>query len=133
MPGTSDDPDNLCVGDRLVYTCTSTDGILSWDIGGMNVGTFVGSSSTVGDTRRPAALPGVVAMFTAEDINGVVITSTLTIPSAGIVVANGSNIICTGFVGNTNSTVLHIIGEWFVTVLLDDLAPDTMYMTISKS
>ena len=120
MSGTSDDPDNPCSGDRLVYTCTSTDGCLAWRIGGTTVGAYIGFADTVGDPRTPAALPGVVANLTAKD--GLVLTSTLTIPAAGSVVANESNIACGDFGGNTNSTVLHIIGEnMFVTFLLGDL------------
>ena len=93
-----------------MYTCTSTDGVLSWDIGGTNVGAYIGSVNTVGDTRTPAALPGVVANLTAKD--GMVLTSTLTIPAAGSVVANESNIICADLEANINSTVLRIIGEY---------------------
>ena len=111
VSGTSEDPDNPCSGDRLVYTCTSTDGVLAWRIGGTTVGAYIGSIDNVGQTLDTAALPGVVANFTTE--NGTILTSTLTIPPAGSVVANESNIVCTNFAGNVNSTVLRIIGEYF--------------------
>ena len=75
------------------------------------MGTYTFSTDDVGDRRTPATLPGVEATLSAED--GLMLTSTLTIPPAGSVVANESNIVCTNFAGNVNSTVLRVIGEYF--------------------
>ena len=108
--GTSTHPDNPCPGDRVVYTCTTTDGALAWSVGGTTVGTYLFSADDVGATRNDATLPGVIANLTAED--GRMLTSTLTIPPAGSVVANETNTSCADFAGISNSTVLHIIGDY---------------------
>ena len=104
--GISDDPNDVCLQDRLVYTCT-VPSVLIWSVGTVQIGTFT-RTSDVGDTHNDPRFPGVVANLTDND--GTMVTSTLTIPSAGSV-TNGSMIICQDGVGDTNSTVLRHRGE----------------------
>ena len=94
----------------MVYTCTTTDGALVWSVGGTDVGPYVFTNDDVGETREIPALPGVIANLTAKD--GMILTSTLTIPPAGSVATNETSTFCADFAGNTNSTVLHIIGDY---------------------
>ena len=107
--GISDDPNSVCLQDRLVYTCTGPI-VLSWTVGGIQIGSYVSgqASAVVGATRTNGALPGVEANLT--DVNGTTLTSTLTIPSAGSV-TNGSVILCEGLSGDSDSTVLRHRGE----------------------
>ena len=104
--GISGDPNNVCLQDRLVYTCTVPT-VLTWTVGTTQIGAYV-SSTVVGVTRTNSALPGVVANLT--EVNGIALTSTLTIPSAGSV-PNGSVILCEGLSLDSNSTVLHYRGK----------------------
>ena len=104
--GISDDPNDVCLQDRLVYTCT-VPVVLIWSIDGTQIGTYV-SGDDVGTPRSNLAFPGVEANLT--DVNGTFFTSTLTISSAGDVM-NGSIILCRGSVGDTNSTMLRHRGE----------------------
>ena len=106
MFGISGDPTNVCLQDRLVYTCTGPI-VLHWTVGTTQIGAYV-SGSVVGVIRTNSALPGVVANLT--EVNSTALTSTLTIPSAGSV-PNGSVIRCEGLSGNSNSTVLRHRGN----------------------
>ena len=105
--GTSADPNNPCLEDRLVYTCT-TSSVLTWTVGTTIVGAYISGQGTtfMGATRTVASLPGVVANLT--DIGETFLTSTLTISSAGTV---ESKITCEGLSGLRNSTILRPIGE----------------------
>ena len=107
--GISDNPNSVCLQDRLVYTCT-VPSVLSWTVGGVQIGLYVSgqASAVVGATRTNGDLPGVLANLT--DVNGTTLTSTLTISSAGSV-ANGSVILCEGLLGDSDSTMLHHRGE----------------------
>ena len=107
--GTSVDPNNPCLEDRLVYTCT-TSGTLTWRVGTFMLAAYAGrqTSTQVGNTREDPQLPGVVGNLT--NIDGIVLTSTLTISTAESV-ANESVILCEGEFGNMNSTVVRQIGE----------------------
>ena len=107
--GISDDPNNVCLQDRLVYTCT-VPSVLTWTVGGIQIGAYITgqASAVVGATRMNGALPGVVANLT--DVDGTMLTSTLTVSSAGSV-ANGSTILCQGLSGDRNSTVVRHRGE----------------------
>ena len=107
--GTSTDPKNPCLEDRLVYTCTASD-VLSWTVGTTIVSAYISGQGTtfVGATRTDASLPGVVANLT--DIGETFITSTLTISSAGTV-GHESEIMCEGLSGIRNSTILRPVGE----------------------
>jgi len=128
--GTSTHPDNPCPGDRVVYTCTTTDDVLTWRVGGTVVGTYVSATDDVDETREIPALSGVIANLTAED--GMILTSTLTIPPAGSVVANETSISCTDFAGIRNSTVLHIIGSPSapgITVTLENITAVSITLT----
>ena len=110
MFGISDDPNDVCLQDRLVYTCIVPN-VLTWTVGTTQLQGYVsGQSNTFeGATRMDAAdLPGVVANLT--DVNGTTFTSTLTISSAGSV-ANESMIICEGLAGDRDSTELRHRGE----------------------
>ena len=109
MFGISDDPNNVCLQDRVVYTCIVPN-VLTWTVGGVQIGSYVsGQSNTFeGATRMNGALPEVVANLT--DVNGTTFTSTLTIPSAGSV-TNGSMILCEGLAGDRDSTVLRHRGK----------------------
>ena len=86
------DFNELCLKDRLVYTCT-TSGVLTWTVGTTVVGTYINGQRTtfVGATRTDAALPGVVANLTKND--DTLLTSTLMIPSTETV-ANELEIVC---------------------------------------
>ena len=107
--GISADPNNVCLQDRLVYTCTVPI-VLTWTVRGIQIGSYV-SSTVVGAMLTNGALPGVVANLTdPTEVNGTILTSTLTIPSAGSV-PNGSVIRCDGLSGNSNSTVLRHRGK----------------------
>ena len=102
--GISDDPNSVCLQDRLVYTCTTPD-VLRWTVGAFQLPPFVLalSGTNVGNTQTSPQLRGVVANLT--NIDGTSLTSTLMIPSAGMVM-NESVITCEGSSGNMNSTVL---------------------------
>ena len=104
--GISDDPNNVCSQDRLVYTCTVPN-VLVWFVGGVQIGVYLGGED-VGTPLDDPRVPGVVANLT--DVNDTVFTSTLTIPSAGDVM-NGSIILCRGSVVDSNSTMLRHRGE----------------------
>ena len=107
MFGISDDPNNVCLQDRLVYTCIVHYG-LSWTVGTTRIG-FCQSNRFEGATRMNGALPaGVVANLT--EVNGTTLTSTLTISSA-VSVTNGSMISCEGLAADRDSTVLRHRGE----------------------
>ena len=101
---------NLCFGDRLVYTCTTSDGVLSWNVGETDLGLYVANLDDPGLTWTSANLPGIETVLTAE--NGMMLTSTLTIPSAGSVVANESTISCSDLGGSVNRSVLRVVGEY---------------------
>ena len=109
MFGISDDPNDVCLQDRVVYTCTVPI-VFTWTVGGIQIGSYASGQATTfeGATRMNGALPGVVANLT--DVNGTALTSTLTIPSAGSV-PNGSVILCEGLSGDRDSTVLRHRGE----------------------
>ena len=109
MFGISHEPNNVCLQDRLVYTCTAAN-ILSWTVGGIQIGSYITgqASAVVGAPRINGALPGVVANLT--NVDGTILTSTLTVSSAGSV-ANGSTILCQGLSGDRNSTVVRHRGE----------------------
>ena len=109
MVGISDDPNDVCLQDRLVYTCTVPT-LLTWTVATTEIGSYVSgrASSFVGATRMNGDLPGVVANLT--EMNDTVLTSTLTIPSAGSV-PNGSIILCEGSPGDSDSRVLRHRGE----------------------
>lgn len=94
----------------MVYTCSTSDGVLSWNVGGTVLGSYVANLDDPGETWTNADLPGIEAVLTTE--NGMTLTSTLTIPSAGSVVANESNITCSDFGGSVNTSVLRIVGEY---------------------
>ena len=73
----------LCLGDRVVFTCTSSEGVLAWSVDGNSIGTFIQASNpSVGDTLEG---PGVSAILTAIDRNSsrdpFTYTSNLTIQS----------------------------------------------------
>ena len=106
--GVSDDPNNVCSQDRLVYACTPN--ALSWTFETTQIGSYVsGQASTfVGATRKNGDLPGVVANLT--EVNDTTLTSTLTILSSGSV-ANESTILCEGLSGDSDSTVLRHRGK----------------------
>ena len=84
MFGISDDPNDVRLQDRLVYTCTVPN-VLTWTVGTTQIGAYLnGQASTVmGATRMNGDLPGVEANLT--EVNGTTLTSTLTIRSAGSV------------------------------------------------
>ena len=107
--GISDDPNNVCLQDRLVYTCTVPN-VLTWTVGTTHIGSYIAgqASAVVGATRMNGDLPGVVANLT--NVDGTMLTSTLTVSSAGSV-ANGSTILCQGLSGDRNSTVVRHRGE----------------------
>ena len=107
--GISDDPNNVCLQDRLVYTCTVPN-VLTWTVGGIQIGSYIAgqASAVVGATRMNGDLPGIVANLT--NVDGTMLTSTLTVSSAGSV-ANGSTILCQGLSGDRNSTVVRHRGE----------------------
>ena len=109
MFGISNDPNSACLQDRLVYTCT-VPSVLSWTVGGIEIGSYGSGRGTtfVGATRDDPRVPGVVANLTDE--NGITLTSTLTVSSAGMVM-NESVILCEGLSGNSNSTTLLYRGE----------------------
>ena len=109
MFGISDDPNDVCLQDRLVYTCTVPT-LLTWTVGGIQIGSYASGQATSfeGATRTNGDLPGVVANLT--EVNGTTLTSTLTISSAGSV-ANGSVILCEGLMGDRDSTMLRHRGE----------------------
>ena len=106
MFGISDDPNNVCLQDRLVYTCT-VPSVLTWTVGGIQIGSYI-AGAVVGAPRINRALPGVVANLT--NVDGTMLTSTLTVSSAGSV-ANGSMILCQGLSGDRNSTVVRHRGK----------------------
>ena len=106
--GISDDPNDVCLQDRLVYTCTVPD-VLAWTVGGVQLGAYAsGPDAVVGTPQDDLRLPGVVANLT--EVDGTTLTSTLTISSAGSV-ANESMIICAGVGQDRNTTVLRHRGE----------------------
>ena len=113
MFGISDDPNNVCLQDRVVYTCTAPT-VLAWTVGGVGLPSYIAGqpSGVVGTTRDdPSQLPGVVANLT--DVVGAMLTSTLTISSAGSVM-NESEIRCDSLSGDSNSTVLRHKGDTIV-------------------
>ena len=113
MFGISDDPNDVCLQDRLVYTCTVPD-VLTWTVGGVQLAAYIaGQASGVVGTPQddPSRLPGIVANLT--DVVGAMLTSTLTISSAGSVM-NESEIRCDGLLGDSNSTVLRHKGDTIV-------------------
>ena len=126
--GTSADPNNPCLEDRLVYTCTSS-GIVTWTVGTIFIGAYISDQGTtfVGATRMVASLPGVVANLTY--IGKTFLTSTLTISSAGTV-GQEAEIICEGLSGIRNSTILHPIGE-AVIILYASLHSNYYYLVRS--
>jgi len=101
-------PNHACPRDRVVYTCCTSNGVLSWDIGGTTF-RYVNSSNNVNDDITRPELPGVRTVLTAKD--GSALISTLTISAVGAVVTNESTISCKDYDGNVNSSVLRIIGE----------------------
>ena len=104
--GISENPNDVCLQDRLVYTCTVSN-FLRWSVGGVLIGAYL-DSDDVGTTHdNPARFPGVEANLTA---NGTVLTSTLTISSPGDIM-NGSIILCEGSGGDSNSMMLRYRGE----------------------
>ena len=107
--GISDDPNDVCLQDRLVYTCTVPD-VLAWTVGGVQLGAYIAgqANGVVGTPQDDPRVPGVVANLT--DVDGTTLTSTLTISSAGSV-ANESMIICNGLGQDRNTTVLRHRGE----------------------
>ena len=107
--GTSVDPINPCLGDTVMYTCTSL-GVLTWTVETTFIGTYISGQRTtfVGATRTAASLPGVVTNLTNMD--NTLLTSTLMISLAGSV-GNVSEITCEGSSGIMNSTVLCPRGE----------------------
>ena len=107
--GISVDPNNPCLEDTVVYTCTSS-GVLTWTVGATFIGAYIsGQESTlVGATRTDASLPGVVANLT--NMGETFITSTLIISSAETV-GHESEIMCEGLSGIRNSTILRPVGE----------------------
>ena len=109
MFGISDDPNDVCLQDRVVYTCT-VPSVLIWTVGGVQLGAYASGPDAVVGTPRddPTRLPGVVANLT--DVDGTMLTSTLTISSAGSV-ANESMIICADVGQDRNTTVLRHRGE----------------------
>ena len=108
MYGTSTDPNNPCLEDTVVYTCT-TSGVLTWTVGTTFIGTYVsGQGNTfLGATRTAASLPGVLANLT--NMGETLLTSTLIISSAGIV--GIEEIMCEGLSGINNSAILRPTGE----------------------
>ena len=113
--GVSDDPNDVCLQDRLVYTCTVPT-VLVWSVGGIQLAAYITgqASGNVGTTRDDPRLPGVEANLTGVD--GSMLISTLTISSAGSV-TNGSLIRCDGLSGDSNSTILHHRGDTSTWVL----------------
>ena len=107
--GTSTDPNNPCLEDSVVYTCT-TSGVLTWNVGTTFIGAYISGQGTtfVGATRTVASLPGVVANLT--NMGETFLTSTLIISPAGTV-GHESEIMCEGLSGIKSSTILHPIGE----------------------
>ena len=92
----------------MVYTCSTSGGVLSWDIGGTTY-RYVRSVNNVNDDITRPELPGVRTVLTAKD--GSVLISTLTISAVGAVVINESTISCADFHANVSRSVLRIIGE----------------------
>ena len=109
MYGTSVDPNNPCLEDTVVYSCT-TSGVLTWTVQTTFIGTYVSGQGTtfVGATRADASMPGVVANLT--NVDDTLLASTLTISPAGFL-RNVSEITCEGSSGIKNSTVLRPKGE----------------------
>ena len=88
--------------------------VLSWTVGSVTLSVYITGqpSGVVGTTRDdPTRLPGIVANLT--DVVGAMLTSTLTISSAGSVM-NESEIRCDGLSGDSNSTVLRHKGDTIV-------------------
>ena len=109
MYGTSTDPNNPCLEDIVVYTCT-TSGVLTWTVGITFIGAYISGQGTtfVGATRRDASVPGVVANLI--NMSETFLTSTLMISSADTV-GHESEIVCEGLSGIRNSTILCPVGE----------------------
>ena len=109
MYGTSADPNNPCLEDTVVYSCT-TSGVLTWTVETTFIGAYISGQGTtfVGAKRTVASLPEVVANLT--NMSETFLTSTLIISSAGSV-GQESEIMCEGLSGIRNSTILHPIGE----------------------
>ena len=65
MFGISDDPNDVCLQDRLLYTCT-VPSVLTWTVGTTQIGSYIAgqASAIVGATRINGDLPGVVANLT---------------------------------------------------------------------
>lgn len=97
-------PDCSCPGYRLVYTCSTSGGVLVWRVGETEY-RYIQSRDNVGDNKTD---PGVRVVLTENDESG--LKSTLTILSAGSDVANESTISCAEM-GSNYSSVLCIIGE----------------------
>ena len=99
------DFNELCLKDRLVYTCTTSSG-LKWTVGTTSIGAYISSQGTtvVGATRTVASLPGVVANLTKMD--DTLLTSTLTISSTETIV-NELEIVCEGSSGIRKSLIFH--------------------------
>ena len=114
--GISDIPNDVCLQDRLVYTCIVPD-VLAWTVGTVQLGSFINgqASGVVGTTLDdPTRLFGVVANLT--EVDGSTLTSTLTISLAGMIM-NGSEIRCDGLRGDNNSTILRHKGDTSTWVL----------------
>ena len=92
-----------------MYTCSTSSGVLSWDIGGTTYRYVNSSNYNVNDDITRPELPGVRTVLTAKD--GSALKSTLTISAVGAVVTNESTISCEDFHNNVNTSVLRIIGE----------------------
>ena len=109
MYGTSVDPNSPCLEDRLLYSCT-TSGVLTWTVGTTFIGAYISGQGTtfVSATRTVASLPGVVTNLT--NMSETFLTSTLMIPSAGIV-GHESEITCESLSGIRSTAILHPIGE----------------------
>lgn len=103
------DFNELCLKDRLVYTCT-TSSVLEWTVGTTVVGAYISGQRTtfVGATRTDAALPGIVTNLTK--IDETFLTSTLMILSTETVV-NELVIVCEGSSGMRKSLIFQQKGE----------------------
>ena len=90
--------ETVCPGDTVIFNCSvtlSTCGVLSWSVNNIAVGSFLDVTGQVGTRASNPDFPGVVATITDIDVDANNITSSLTISSAGIIVAHGSPVLCT--------------------------------------
>ena len=94
----------VCLGDRVVLTCMSSAGVLSWTVGDTILGSFIQSNNpNEGATLDPMGL-NVSAVLTGVDrnTNPWTFTSTLTFSS----MVNDLVIFCGGLSERTNTTLM---------------------------